>query len=82
MLQIATTLIFYFTFSVASLPILHSSPHPSYHSLLSFPLLISLLILPSATQGGWMAANAALGYLPAELSAGKNIVSDLQKIIW
>ena len=31
-------------------------------------------------QGGWMAANAALGYTAADLMAGHNIASDLQKV--
>ena len=31
-------------------------------------------------QGGWMAANAALGYTATDLMAGHNIASDLQKV--
>ena len=42
--------------------------------------LINICIMICMEQGGWMAANAALGYLSSDLTSGRNIASDLQSM--
>ena len=35
--------------------------------------------LAGEIQGGWVCANAVLGYLSADLAVGRNVVSDISK---